>query len=142
MPAVASFIPRAVWGEKPVRNARLFAEHFRVVAVQNRETSIAPTLPGELYWNFDVPGIVVGMTLLGLGVRFLYRRYIEKGVFDPVRCAFYIVVATHIVNLDGGIAASAVFLIRTIIVLEVMLQLSRYYRLFETDSGRPLVTRA
>lgn len=40
---------------------------------------IPPTLMGDMYINFDYPGVVVGCILFGYLMRSLYRHYVLKG---------------------------------------------------------------
>lgn len=71
----AAFVPRALWGEKPL------PLDFRLSRALYGEQTAAGTpftLAGELFWNFGVIGVVVGMALAGamagLGWRALGTR--------------------------------------------------------------------
>jgi hypothetical protein len=119
-----SFVPRALWPDKPALDQLYFGEQFRVTSVLARDSSIARSVVGELLWNFDLPGVVVGMFLIGLGMRYLYRRYGE-GRLDPVRRAVYVIVLYQLLNLDGAVTPGVVYLVRTLLVLEVLLWLGR-----------------
>jgi hypothetical protein len=125
-PAVTFFIPRVLWPDKPYFTmGREFAETFRVVAILDRDTRVAVTVPGELYWNFDLPGILIGMALWGVALRFLYRRYGEALALDPVRRAIHIVLLIQFAHFGGGLAAQAVGVLRIMIVLEAYRWISR-----------------
>ena len=64
-PTLAFFVPRMLWPDKPTLTmGRDFGETFRVVHILDQTTRIAVTVPGELYWNFDLPGILLGMEKL------------------------------------------------------------------------------
>lgn len=126
VPALAYFVPRLLWPDKPISREGLeFAEKFRITSVFNKETSIAITVPGELYWNGDLAGVLVGMAMLGVTLRLLYRRYGVALGADPVRRAVYMIVLFQIMNLDGSLAVAFVYLFRTILMLEVMRWLGR-----------------
>jgi hypothetical protein len=126
VPALAYFIPRVLWPDKPVtREGIEFAEKFRVTSVFDKETSVAITVPGELYWNWDLPGVLLGMAVLGALLKLLYRRYGVAFGADPVRRAIYIIVLFQVLGLDSSLAVSMVFIIRTILMLEVMRWLAR-----------------
>lgn len=72
------FVPRIIWSEKPGENsAQLFNREFNISA--DRDTFISPTHIGELYWNFGVFGVVIGMALIGLLLGYVFAR------FDPSR---------------------------------------------------------
>jgi hypothetical protein len=131
-PTLAFFIPRVVWPDKPsLTMGRDFGETFRVVHILDQTTRIAVTVPGELYWNFDLPGILLGMALWGVALRFLYRRYAESGTLDPVLCAIHLVLLVQFVHFGGGLAAQIVAVVRTTLVLEVFCWLGRRTGLLE-----------
>jgi hypothetical protein len=132
LPTIAFFIPRVLWPDKPAFTmGRTFAETFRVVHILDQDTRIAVTVPGELYWNFDLPGVVIGMALWGLALRFLYRRYGESRFRDPVRHAIHIVLLIQFVHFGGGLAAQTVIVLRTLVMLEVLRWLGRRAGLLE-----------
>lgn len=125
-PTLAFMVPRALWPEKPYFvTGRDFGRRFRVVGITDQQTSIAPTVVGELYWNFDLPGILVGMAVFGLGVRFLYRRYGEGPGMDPFRRAAHMTLLVQIAHFDGGIAGHTAGLIRTALLFEAVIWLGR-----------------
>ncbi len=66
--ALTMMVPRALWAGKPfnsgIRVERLFLDN---VAGDDLASSPSPTLPGEFYWNFGWPGIVLGMLAAGFG---------------------------------------------------------------------------
>jgi hypothetical protein len=126
LPAIAFFIPRVFWPDKPYFGmGRRFAETFRVVHILDQETRIAVTVPGELFWNFDLPGIIIGMLLWGVALRFLYRRYGEGTVMDPVKRAIHIVLLVQFVHFGGGLAGQLVTVVRSLVLIEAMCWLGR-----------------
>jgi hypothetical protein len=126
MPAMAIFIPRMIWPDKPsFALGREFGETFRIVSVLDEKTSVAATVPGELYWNYDLPGVIMGMALWGAVLRFFYRRYGQAAGLDPVRRAIHIVILIQFVHFGGGLAAQVILLIRTLILLEAFLWIAR-----------------
>jgi hypothetical protein len=126
--------PRALWPDKPVFDQGLvFSRQFRVVNPMTR-TYIATTIPGELYWTFDLPGIVFGMLVGGVWIRLLYRRYAGEGTaLNPVRRAMHMVVLTQCAAYGGGLAAEFAMTLRTLLILEVLCWLGR-----RTGLVRPL----
>lgn len=118
-PTVAFFVPRVIWPDKPETSmGRDFGETFRVVSALDDTTNVAVTVPGELFWNFDLPGIVVGMLLWGVVMRLLYRRYAEGDAMGPVRHAVHIVLLIQFVHFGGGLAPEIVGVVRTLIMVE------------------------
>jgi hypothetical protein len=133
LPAIAFFIPRVLWPDKPwFTMGRTFAEKFRVVHTLDQDTRIAVTVPGELCWNFDLPGVIFGMALWGIAMRFLYRRYGEGTALDPVRRAIHIVLLVQFVHFGGGLAPQTVAVLRILVVLELLRWLGRRTGLLST----------
>jgi hypothetical protein len=83
-----AFLPRQLWSEKPKPVDFELAE-----AIYGRGTQAGTpfTLAGELFWNYGVAGVFIGMALLGalagLGWSALRRRATGAGV---VACALVV----------------------------------------------------
>jgi O-antigen/teichoic acid export membrane protein len=75
----AAFVPRQLWEGKPLP---IDFELSRVTAGPQSRAGTPFTLPGELFWNFGVTGIVIGMTLLGLVAGVGWR--VLRGRHGPV----------------------------------------------------------
>ena len=133
-------VPRAFWPGKPeFLMRREFAETFRVVHILDQDTRISVTVPGELYWNFDLPGVIVGMALWGLALRFLYRRYGEAVGLDPVRRAIHVVLLIQFAHFGGGFAGQGAAMLRTLILLEAYRWIGRragWLRVIPRGTGR------
>ena len=131
-PTLAFLVPRAVWPDKPYFvTGRDFGRLFRVVGITDQFTSIAPTVVGELYWNFDLPGILAGMAVFGGCLRLLYRRYGSGGGLDPLRRAVHMALLVHITHFDGGIAGQTAGLVRNVLLFEAVIWLGRRMGQFE-----------
>lgn len=136
-PALGLMIPRFLWPGKPSYGiGREFGEIFRVVSMLDNMTSIAATVPGELYWNFDLPGVLVGMALWGVLLRFLYRRYGEADGADPVRRAIHIVLLVQFAHFGGSLAAQMVTVVRSLILFEAYLWFGQRIGLLELRAVR------
>jgi hypothetical protein len=62
---VDSFIPRFLWPEKPdISIGQLFNHQFNLS--ESSFTFVPTTQLGELYWNFGMPGAIVGMLVIGI----------------------------------------------------------------------------
>jgi hypothetical protein len=125
-PLFAYFVPRMLWPDKPKHTlGREFGVTFRVVNVVDEKTSIASTVAGELMWNFDLPGVMIGMVLWGFVMRGLYRRYGESAEPDPVRQSIHMVLIVLFLHFGAGIAAQSVGVARTLLLLEAFRWLAR-----------------
>lgn len=68
------FIPRVLWADKPApSNPRQYSDLYFDFA----DSSFALTPIGDLLRNFGVLGIPLGMFILGVIIRFVYRSLIE-----------------------------------------------------------------
>jgi hypothetical protein len=120
LPTLIFLIPRFIWPDKPYYYfGRTFAEKFRIVSFLDKGTNVAPTFHGELYWNFDWPGVVLGMFLWGLALRWVYRRYGEREDLDPIARAIFIVLLLRFVHFEGGVVGQTVDVIRLAVMLEL-----------------------
>lgn len=87
---VASFVPRFLWPGKPViGNSEVIGNLY----FNTSGNSPATTYMGDLYRNFGLVGIFIGMALLGVSLRLLYRWFIEGQKLQPLRCALFLVVS-------------------------------------------------
>lgn len=57
------FVPRFIWKSKPILDK---GRRFSEVLGHGNSTSTAVTYPGDLYLSLGVPGVMVGMFLLGI----------------------------------------------------------------------------
>jgi hypothetical protein len=74
-PLLATFVPRIVWSGKPdVATGRVVNKEFRVSEADFWDTYISPSIPGELYWNFGWPGVLIGMVVIGGALGTLGQR--------------------------------------------------------------------
>ena len=80
------FIPRIIWRDKPVAvDARRFSDLY----FHHGENSFASTPMGDLLRNFGPLGVFVGMFILGVILRTLYRSLIEDQPRSLLRSAVY-----------------------------------------------------
>jgi hypothetical protein len=82
-----AFIPRVLWPNKPLvsRGAWMTVELGGAESEENAHSSSAITAEGELYWNFGVAGMVLGMAGLGwLISRLVWRQAGIDPRADPI----------------------------------------------------------
>ena len=107
----------------------MFGKKFRITGFGNY-SYIAISLTGELYWNFQVPGVIVGMLLVGLYLRFLYRRFVIGGANpEPLRLAMYVVLMmTTIVSAEATIGALQAYIVKQTVILVGIEKMLLFYR--------------
>jgi hypothetical protein len=92
--AAYAFIPRFFWPDKP--NVSRGAWFTMYLGASNRESestsSTGITAVGELYWNFGIAGVVIGMLGIGFGYGLLWRMAGENPVYEPLRMILYVSV--------------------------------------------------
>lgn len=87
------FIPRIIWPDKPVASEpRRYSELY----FNYGESSFTITPMGDLLRNFGIWGVPLGMLLLGLLLRVIYRSLIEKQPRVVWRGALYFMLLTAI----------------------------------------------
>lgn len=95
---VTNVVPRAWWEEKPVGVGKMASILFD----QNPGSSIALSLPGELYANFGMFGSLLGMVVFGAVINAIYRWYLRRQGNQAalVIYVFFVVTAAQEVRGD------------------------------------------
>ena len=123
---IGLLIPRFLWPEKPdISIGREFGATFRLKNPFDSETEISPSMVGEFYWNFAIPGVVVGMWLLGMGYRWYYQRFGAGSGFDPLRKAVYATLLPTALLFEGTVAVIIGGAIKALVILGLFLLLAR-----------------
>ena len=71
--AVAAFIPRTIWPDKPRGVGSLYAQLFLGAAKSGTTIPVSPE--AEMYWNFGIPGVVLLSILYGSVLRMMYNLF-------------------------------------------------------------------
>lgn len=107
-----AFIPRILWEGKPIVSSGLIYT-WEVYGVAERSTHTL-TIPGELYYQFNVLGVVVGMFLFGRLWRYLYR-YLRRFSTVPIVPVLYGYLLLMGINTFRSSLGS--FLVHTVLTL-------------------------
>lgn len=119
---VSLAVPRVLWPDKPsIHTGHEFGKTFGLLLPVDTETHIAPTLVGELYWNFGFAGVVIGCFLVGLLFRWIYRRYGEGGSGDALRKAVYVALLVHSMGFEGNISILLAGYVKMLAFLHLMI---------------------
>jgi hypothetical protein len=133
--AMYAFIPRLLWPNKPILNRGAWFTAYLGGAARAEEatTSTGISAAGELYWNFGVPGMAVGMCGIGLLYGLLWRMA-GANPREPLHMLLYVIVTVfgmldmpEAVTVYGGI-------------LSQLLIFSAIFYVMEMDRGK-LATR-
>jgi hypothetical protein len=104
----ASLVPRVLWPGKPELSfANEFADDYWGRSTANDQSAQPVGVVGELYINWGVPAVFVGMFMLGFGYRLWYSWLARR--WSPLAIALYVVSVPTMVQIEGD----AVFLFRT-----------------------------
>lgn len=101
--ALIGFIPRVVWPDKPLWGKAVFTHD--VFGVD--DSIFTYGLAGELWWNFGLPGILLGAFLYGYILSRLYSYVIEHRD-DPIKIILYFLAYSALVlrGFKGGFEAA------------------------------------
>ncbi|MBK9265848.1 MAG: oligosaccharide repeat unit polymerase [Polyangiaceae bacterium] len=115
---VYAFIPRAIWPDKPsVTRGAWFSEYLgQARSEETATTSLGQTAPGELYWNFGWPGVLLGMSLLGVVCGKLWKLATPFAERDSLRLLLYFGITFQVINMAEAGSAFLSLVYRTVII--------------------------
>ncbi len=89
-----ALIPRFLWPDKPTVGRGAWFTVYLGFAPREAEagTSTGITAPGELYWNFGLLGVVVGMFGIGCLYGLAWRMAGENPVASPLHMLLYVMI--------------------------------------------------
>ncbi len=83
-------IPRSLWPDKPlIQPGPIIGNKI----YGQRRAGVPPAFIAEMFWNFHLPGVIIGGLLLGALLRFLHQRFQpvrEKGKPNPAQIFLYV----------------------------------------------------
>lgn len=89
-----AWVPRVIWAEKPaVSRAGVFDYYVRRA---ESESALGQTPTGELYWNFGLIGVLIGMCLLGVMNGLVWRLAGAYPLNQPLHFLLYYLVTMTI----------------------------------------------
>ncbi len=101
MPVLEAFIPRLLWADKPsIPVGQIMNKKFHVT--DGDLTYISPSHLGELYWNFGWPGVIVGMSLIGLLFGRIGARFNLAEAATITRMLVIMVTAREVILASEG----------------------------------------
>jgi len=98
------FIPRSLWPEKPPTYAITFGQQFLArTNFFSVNVSGTPTVVGELFLNFGLPGLTVGAWMVGVFLRIPYTYLIAKGTSMGSVLLYSTFLAGAVILVEGPI---------------------------------------
>jgi hypothetical protein len=94
MPFFSSFIPRFIWPTRPQSILdNEFGRKYGLISQGDFITVVnIPAFPTELYINFHIIGVGIGMLLLGILFRLVYRCLLQYEEIAPISAFIYIFI--------------------------------------------------
>ncbi|ULQ52402.1 hypothetical protein [Flavihumibacter fluvii] len=80
--AAASFVPRLLWPDKPMAGGKFNMKHYAGVTISGYSTNVGPL--GEGYGSFGKTGAMFFMAILGLFIRWVYKRFFSLAIKYPL----------------------------------------------------------
>lgn len=103
-------IPRSYWSEKPRNLGQVLGEQIYQQGIGVVGAGTPPSVMGELYLNFSLPGMIVGMFLCGVILRSGFL-YIRKGqTTNLLAISLYAVFVTRVAISILGIDVTMIIL--------------------------------
>lgn len=129
------FIPRVLWNDKPVASdPRRYSDLY----FNYGESSFAITPIGDLLRNFGPIGVPIGMLILGIIMRMIYRALVEDQANIIWRSTLYFMLLTA-VSYEGfyGSIIPYLFKVGFIAVVGVLLVNFFAHKITRNDIGSP-----
>jgi len=138
-----SYVPRVIWPEKPHMGIGQFiTDNFGAGA--HIKTATGPTVPGEFYLNFGFAGVIGGMFMLGVLLRFLHEQLFGR-VKTTLSLLCGVIVVYYILRaFDGSLVALVNGPVLTILPLlgaHVVIRMMGGAYPIDPDTGEPLPGR-
>lgn len=115
--------PRFIWKNKPIINAsgNEFGRKYGILSPDNFQTSIGPTIVGDLYMNFGLFGIMFGMLFFGALFRVIFDSLIDKINISLSGVVIYSVFWIQIIKgFEDSIAPVYAGLVKLFVILLIL----------------------
>jgi hypothetical protein len=127
-----AFIPRLFWEDKPGVSRGAWFNYYLGAVRTEREamtsTSVGQTACGELYWNFGVAGVVLGLGFIGTILGMLWRLATPHPERDPVRLLLYISITFSMIDMSEAGSTIVGITYRAVVLAPAILLLDRVAR--------------
>jgi hypothetical protein len=119
-PILAAFIPKILWSDKPsVPTGQLFNRDFHIT--DSDDIYISPSHLGEMYWNFGWPGVMLGMSLIGLICGWVGARFNLAEFTTLTRVLVSVITIRQlIVSFESSISDCYVVWLRSLVGIGIL----------------------
>jgi oligosaccharide repeat unit polymerase len=126
------FVPRMFWADKPLVGE--FGLWFTRIYldIPDALSSNGPTMFGDLFRNFDLLGVLIGMFVVGVYLRILYGGLIQRGIRSPLAPLFYASLY-GVFNWEGSYTMFITNGLRALFALATMTALIYVFKGWRTD---------
>lgn len=137
---MASFVPRVFWTDKPLVGE--FGLWFTRIYLDLPESisSNGPTMFGDLYRNFGLLGVPIGMFILGVYLRIVYGSLIQRDIRSPLAPLLYVSLYGAL-NWEGTYTPFIASGMRVVFALVTMTALIYILGGWQSNQTRPLERR-
>jgi hypothetical protein len=115
-----TFVPKMFWPDKPESSTgRMFNLAFHLS--ESKFTYVPTTQLGDLYWNFGMPGVVVGMLCIGMMIGYLASTF-SVGLAITLPRFLVLLLATYLlaIRFEGNIALQYSTFLRLVFLIWLM----------------------
>jgi hypothetical protein len=117
------YIPRQWWPNKPLSFGFTFGPEY--FPGSSATAAYTPSILGELYLDFGIPGVMVGFYLLGIALRASYEGLALRKTW--LSTVLYIIVLFRFTNMvEGPIATHVEFLAADLLPVALLVALNRF----------------
>jgi hypothetical protein len=109
------FIPRFIWHSKPILDK---GRRFSIATGSTSSSSLAITYPGDLYADYGLPGVVLGMFLLGVVSQGLTNTV--TGPLDKRRLFVYAAMFLTVTDIEIDAFSFWATVIKSFVMLSVI----------------------
>jgi hypothetical protein len=132
-----SFIPSFLWPEKPdIVLGQRFNHEFHLS--ESVYTFVPTTQLGELYWAFGMPGVIIGMAVIGMILAWLGGALLQRSAMTVPRFMMLLMSTYYLaVRFEDNIANQYSLFVRLTILIWLADRLLRTIGVSEAASVRP-----
>ena len=95
-------IPRSVWPEKPTAVGQIVGANIYDQGIGRIGGGVPPPLVADLYLNFNIVGVIVGMFIFGVFVRIAYSLVTDQNISFLSLITYSLLLTTLISMFNGG----------------------------------------